>query len=231
MVNVRSPFIAVLMLTVLFGGSRSGHGQSEPLSTERPKSEQADVAGLIDQLKSKRRKPSDRARGALATEESVWTAVDALMEMQDRAFPELISHFDDSRYSYSERSPVTDEIYHRSVGYLCREIVRRQVTKYVPWITRDSRGTPGTGKSAIPITKQEAQVWWSENQDKPLWVLQVESIRRAIAENRVRLEAEEDARRIELCKDAILSNEKLAESLIATETALPTKPFRPYSGR
>lgn len=191
-----------------------------------------EVEKLIDQLASKYPKPDKRSDSRPPREAGIWDAVDKLHSYGTAAFPYLIAHFDDERFSFSEESPATTRVYHESVGRLCWEIVERQVKKCSLWKVPDPRGTPGfTGKAIVPRDKEEARSWWKTNQEKRLWQLQADSVRVILEENRERLAREDDADRRRHCSDAIQANEQLLSRLLQSELPIPTKPFRPYVSR
>lgn len=187
---------------------------------------------MIDRLASKNVKPAEGEKGLSPHEERIWKAVDALNGLGVTAFPQLIAHFDDDRFSFSQDRMSGRGIRHESVGHLCWEIVERQVKKRVCWNVADPRGTPGhTGAAIVPCGKEAAEVWWEAHRDKKLWELQAESVRSVISANQKVLASEQDEDRRRVCEDAIRANEELLTKLLRTEAPIPTKPFRPYIGR
>ena len=212
-------------------------GQSQRSETRQPKvddTKSADVEHLIDQLASRNPEPpqwKQQSPQAVAREEQIWKAVDRLHEMGLRAFPQLIAHFDDKRFCCLEDSMASDDVHHRSVGFVCWIIVRSQVKKYVPWEGPDPRGLPGYASCTLPSDKKEAESWWKANQTKSLWELQIENVRTVIAENENALKTEKKAYRRKLCEEAIRANERLAADIAKRRSPIPTEPFRPYSGK
>jgi hypothetical protein len=59
-----------------------------------------------------------------AAQKRVLEAVDGLVKEGVAAFPELVAHMNDNRYSCTEKRPMSDS--NHSVGYVCREILERQ---------------------------------------------------------------------------------------------------------
>jgi hypothetical protein len=190
-----------------------------------------EIERLIDRLASKNPMPKKGSKELSPHEKRIWKSVDELHQFGVRAFPQLIAHFDDARFSFSEDSLSSKAVHHHSVGYLCHEIVDSQVTKYVSWAVGDPRGSPGYGRGIFPRNKKDAEAWWQSNRNKELWELQVANLRFVIAENQELLKSEADARRRKLCEEAIAANERLASEITKDKSPLPSKPFRPYVGR
>ncbi|WP_425616495.1 hypothetical protein NA78x_000142 [Anatilimnocola sp. NA78] len=190
------------------------------------------IAQLIENLASKATAPGKGSKELAPTEEAIWKATDELTKLGILAFPQLIAHLDDPRFSFSEDSLASAAVYHRSVGYLCQQIFGRQLKVYVPWNVPDPRGTPGFGTSELPSEKQQAQAWWEANRSKTLWELQVANIEQVIALNEQRKAAGFDSpEQRQLCDAAIQANRELAKQLTATKTAQTTKPYRPVLNR
>jgi Na+-transporting methylmalonyl-CoA/oxaloacetate decarboxylase gamma subunit len=199
------------------------------------------IEQLIEQLAAKNPKPREDSRKSPAKrppklpphEPEIWEAVDELHRLGVAAFPQLIAHFDDQRFCCSEDSIAAPEpkLYHRSVGYVCQEIVRRQVERHVPWDQRDPRGLPGYSHSIVPRSKKAAQTWWEQNRSKELWELQVDNVNFVVVLNRERLKMEVDPARRALCEAAIRANEELAAELNKSKSPKPGKPFRPHLER
>jgi hypothetical protein len=176
------------------------------------------IEQLIDRLAEK--------RADVAGRKDVFQAADELLELGTEAFPQLIDHFGDSRRSFDEDDPTSENVYHRSVGQLCYRLVVDQVRKYRPWNIPDPRGTPGWSGSIVPNNAKE---WWEANKGKALWELQADSVRRVIAENKdpkwFKFDSEE---RHKLADEAIRANEELLKQLTESKTPLPTTPIRPW---
>lgn len=188
------------------------------------------IARLIDQLASSNSTDDGRLAAAATNDPRIWKSVDALYALGIEAFPQLIAHFDDDRYSFEEDALSSNKKYRVSIGRLCWTIVDRQVTKYVAWKVADPRGTPGSGLSSVPSTRRDAEAWWEVNRRKPLWELQCDSIRRVIAANRERLQSEKAEDRLH-AQEALLANQQLLAELSSKQTPIPTKPFRSYRAR
>lgn len=183
----------------------------------------------VDRLASKHPKPAPGARAPY--EQEVWDAVDALHELEASAFPVLIAHFNDARYSFTQDSLSGDDdqsTRRETVGFLCRQIVQRQVQKRVVW-SGDPRGTPGYSECVVPDDVQDALTWWNKHRDQALWQLQIANILYVIDLNADL--ARSDPRQRDLCEENIRANKALIDQLTASRTPLPTKPYRPYRGK
>lgn len=214
-----------ILLIVLSGAAVCSAQQARDADGEKK------IAALIDQLAAKAERPPVESQ-KVVNEGKVWAAADALHKLGVRAFPQLIEHFDDERFCFSQDSLSESKTHQQSVGQLCRQIVSIQVDMRIGWRgVRDPRGTPGAGSSLVPHEIEAVQAWWERNQHKQLWELQVDSIRSVVELNRKRLESETDAENLRMCREAIQANEDLIAKLTKEEKPEPTKPFRPYIGR
>jgi hypothetical protein len=199
------------------------------------------IETLIDKLAAKRPKPVsvkdpkhhvERLKKPdvfIPLEDDVAAAADELLKLGTQAFPYLIDHFDDDRYSFMEHDPTSEEVYVWPVGEYCFRLVRAQVMKYRPWQVADPRGTPGYSDSIVPHDKKTALEWWEKNKTHALWELQADSVQLVIKENEnPRYFTFKRDERLKLAKAAIKANETLLKQLSESKTPLPTKPVRPY---
>lgn len=223
--------IALLPSLVQWSAPCSAQSQGPKVGNQASALTPDEIEQLIDALAARNPKPPSESNELAPYEAQIWKAVDALNAQGIRAFPLLISHFDDDRFCCCEDSLASRDTYHRSVGYVCHIIVERQVHKYARWDVRDPRGTPGHAWISVPKGKKDAQTWQVSNLNKRLWELQADTVRRVIRENQERLVSETDAQNRKLCEDAIKANEKLLSDVTKRKTSIPTEPFRPYIGR
>jgi hypothetical protein len=199
-----------------------------PARADEPATGQAEkdknIQQLIEQLAGSK---SDRQR-----KNGVFKAADELLKLGTDAFPQLIEHFDDKRYSFDEDSMAADDVYQYDVGELCYRLVVKQVKVYRPWKQADPRGTPGYSGSIIQPDKDDAKAWWEKNKKTALWELQADSVRRVIEKNKnPRWFKFDSEQRHKLADEAIRANEELLKQLTETKTPFPTGPVRPYHGK
>ena len=117
-----------------------------------------------------------------AAEERVMAARDAILERGVAAFPDLIRHIDDERYSYTTRGDPE----HISVGKMCHFIMSAQVEVYHGFT---SFGPGRVGPTFVPRSKREAEEWWKQRRDKTLRDLQLEAVSLALDAARKKSEA------------------------------------------
>lgn len=182
--------------------------------------------------KSCTKAPSPKRMVPMREEKAVWKAVDELMSLGPKAFPALIDHFEDERYSYTEDNTTGERIagpsVNRTVGYLCFHIVTAQVQKYVSWDEPDPRDSPGYNSTVVPWVKKDAVEWIKGRVDKPLWELQIENLSFVIEQNEKLLkDFEKDSHEEKLCKEAIKKNAELIAQLKRTQKPLPSRNPRP----
>jgi hypothetical protein len=190
------------------------------------------IENLINRLVATAAEPNKESRDCRPPATRICQAVDELHALGVEAFPHLIAHYDDERYCCCEDSLASDEVYHLTVGDVCRIILERQVRTFVPWKVADPRGTPDfSGSSAVPPNKKEAQAWWEANDKQALWQLQAAHVTRVIAANRKHLGQEQNIESRQKCEAAIEANEKLLQELTTKQTPVAKQPWRPYIGR
>ncbi|MCY2987152.1 MAG: hypothetical protein NTY19_04690 [Planctomycetota bacterium] len=155
-------------------------------------------------------------------QDAVFRAADELVKMGVRAFPQLIEHFDDDRYSYSHEAlnaaPGDRVYYNENVGRHCRKIVREQLHKYEIWGEPLSGFGPTRWGPPGFDNNDAARRWWEQNKDKPLWRLQADALQWAIDVETEYREQKHDERGL----DAIRADKELLRRLIETEEAIPT---------
>lgn len=187
---------------------------------------------LIESLCSRHPAPSPKRMVPMREEKAVWKAVDELMSLGPKAFPALIDHFEDERYSYTEDNTTGERIagpsVNRTVGYLCFHIVTAQVQKYVSWDEPDPRDSPGYYSTVVPWVRKDAVEWIKGRVDKPLWELQKENLSFVIEQNEKLLkDFDKDSREEKLCKEAIKKNTEQIAQLERTQKPLPSRNPRP----
>jgi hypothetical protein len=173
---------------------------------------------------------------SLATSKAKSKAIDDLHKLGVSAFPGLLSHFNDERFCMEEdkmSAPPWDRTkYQRSVGFVCRQIVERQIRHYVRWEDEpDPRFFPGYSTTFIPFEDEAIKAWWERNKNKELWELQSDFIDLVVEENRKRLSALAQGAIRDKCLRAIEKNVELAASIRSEKKSLESKPFRPYRDR
>lgn len=194
------------------------------------------INDLIDSLASHYEKPNVDSRERVPAEPAIWRAVDELIAIGPRAFPLLIDHFDDERFSFTEDCVSCERsenpVFKRTVGHLCYMIVRSQVQRYESWEGPDPRDSPGYSECVVPHEKERAVQWLQSSAGKSLWEMQYDNIRFVILENHKMLEKQTMTQNDrDLCIEAIAKNEELLELLKVNRSHLLTKPIRPSSDR
>ncbi len=214
-------FLAALAypINMSFGGAKDGGATDEAIEK------------LIDRLSPKTVPPGD------ANDPDVFAASDELLKLGTKAFPKLIDHFDDRRFSFHEEGMADGRNYEEPVGSHCYRLVARQINKWQNWKMSDPRNCPTYGHSMIFSGGKGAHDWWEKNKTKSLWELQADSIRWAIETDkdpevvkRYGLSYTITERR-KLATDAIAANEARLKQLTDSKKPLPCSPFRPYRGK
>ena len=164
-------------------------------ATEQKTPSAEEIEKLINQLASENSKPQNvKTKEGLTTifppeyswekQAKVHRAAKQLAELGIAAFPELIDHLDDSRYSFSEDAQNARPIfsYHQSVGEYCKRIISEQVSRFKSW-----GGDPMAPRSHTIVldfpslrNKTVAIQWWEHGGEKSLWRLQADVLRWAI---------------------------------------------------
>lgn len=104
-------------------------------------------------------------------EKLVLVAWTSLIEIGTRAFPVLIDHLGDQRYSYTSvgNSPPT-----YTVGRVCREILITQVCVHNAILGREP------GRDGYFPTNEKIREWWNTNRRRTLREMQLEAARWAL---------------------------------------------------
>lgn len=105
-----------------------------------------------------------------------------LKEAGTAAFPSLIDHFEDQRYSVSLEQCSSGAARHVSVGEVCHMLIMDQLQPY-GFYSRggDELGRPRRSFYDLPDSKKEATEWWSKHQHQTLDQLQLEVLDWVIA--------------------------------------------------
>ena len=176
------------MLGVTSAGPADGQERPEQRSQVRLTSEQCEK--LIDNLASRNSPPTISEKDPTADpryppnfdksdQDRVRKAYDALGERVEELLPHLVKHADDDRYSYTAESP-SGSWSNNSVGFACRSILRANVATYVPLVRRST----WLLKSGFPTNPKDIQRWWSDQNGKELWQLQLHWLEWALEEER-----------------------------------------------
>ena len=232
--NTTSRLWTTVLILVTSLGALHRASAAEPVSS--PEQQQQEIARLIEQLASENPKPknvtdSDGERVTVFPpgysrdrQNKVHRAADELRKFGIDAFPQIIDHFDDHRYSYSEEAmnARSELFYSRSVGSHCMSIVCAQLYMFETW------GDPWTGFGPTwdghpeLRSKSTAQRWWAKNKGKPLWRLQTDMLEWAIdLELNTKHATEWNSR---AAMEAVKSNRTTLAELLATRKALSQRP-------
>lgn len=177
--QIRATCFAVLAfltaLSLLPGAARGGTGLEPQLPD--------DISGLIETLASPNKPP--RLRGdddpvyplgfERAAQERVFAAKQKLAEKGVAAFPKIIKHLRDARYSdtvaYAEYVNLT-------VGRVCEQIIAQQVLPKNVWRYKTRRGKDGQWHRPPNYLEAEGGVekWWSVRSTKSLREMRIEAL-------------------------------------------------------
>jgi hypothetical protein len=113
-----------------------------------------------------------------AAQERVVAARDALLAKGLEAFPELIGHVDDRRYSYNEQREKTFCI-NLDVGYVCYRLIAVQVQAYQPLVK--PKLPPSPIRFWVPRDKQKLRKWWQLHKHQSLREIQLDAAKWAYA--------------------------------------------------
>jgi hypothetical protein len=122
--------------------------------------------------------------------------IDQLVKMGEHAFPQLIQHVDDERYSYTSRWMGESHVNY-SVGSVCFRVVRVQVELYCAY----TRNDPRTDRQLRWLVRkgnestQALEAWWRKHNKKSLREMQLEATEWALAFERKRGFHNDEARR------------------------------------
>jgi hypothetical protein len=228
LVSIRSRCLPAVLIVAACLGKPVGAPAAEP--AESPEQRRQEIERLIEQLASENPKPkniedSDRERVTVFPpgysrdkQKKVYQAADDLRKFGIDAFPQLIDHFDDRRYSYSERAmnARSDSLfYQESVGAHCRKILEGILYIYESWGEPGSFGPTYFGYPELQ-SKTTAQRWWAKNKDKPLWRLQADILQWAI-DLELRTKQDDKYNAAVRSKRAVEANRKKLDKLLATK--------------
>jgi len=144
-----------------------------------PTAEQQRIRVLVEALASKNIAPGSDPLPKNYDKNAqvvVYLAIQQLLAEGSAGFDILIAHFNDKRYSYTDKCP--DDNYDRTVGDVCHMIVCRCAECYdceIHLITRDQFNL-----YLDYDTRRNLSDWWKNNRTRPLWSIQVEAIDRAV---------------------------------------------------
>ncbi len=224
-----SAFLALGVLVIVGRG-----GQCDAQSPHGQRSERA--AELVEALASANRPPKlvgekdPRPPDPLPpdyrieAQDRVYVAYSEILKAGVDAFPELIEHLDDKRYSATEDDGACWVNW--TVGDMCRFLIADQLEVYRDYVRDD----PQTGRiasyvsSLVGTSKAEAQAWWSRNRTKKLYELQAAALGWAI-------DKERDYGFRDLRKEASVLGPMayLAEHMVKDKHSLGTYSSRPLS--
>lgn len=155
------------------------------------------IEALIEQLTSPNQQPpgdtsiDPRDLDPISTDydkkaqKKVMAAWERLAAMGEKAFPSLIAHLGDGRYSYTYVTGPGAR-YNQSVGDACAKILGNSINAYRPLARPLFTGkTPEFFPYAVNVvnrykTSADLKKWFAERRGKELWELQVEAARWAI---------------------------------------------------
>jgi hypothetical protein len=104
------------------------------------------------------------------------------------AFPALIEHLNDERYSTSIASPISEYWHNWSVGQVSKRIIESQIETWGPYSVGkgDPRSRPPRPHYCAKDFEQKksVEVWWKAHQDKSLRDIQIEALEWTIAEEK-----------------------------------------------
>jgi hypothetical protein len=184
--KIRSPQLAcIFVLLSIFegiGSLRVALSQDKP-----PEVKWIDASELVNSLASKNTPPTivgfytvkfeACAKFEWPEQGRVWRVVKKLIGNVEDAWPVLVEHLDDERYSVTVDFEGFDERYNWTVGDVCRQLVSRTLSEaYYQELKPRSLNLyrkmryPGFG-----INRQELKKWCTARSDRSLYELQVET--------------------------------------------------------
>ena len=122
--------------------------------------------------------PKDYSQQA---QQRVVAAWERLLAKGESAFPQLIAHLQDTRYSYTETFNDSDA--NVCVGAVCYDIVAAQIELFRPYVRLVSEPPALERLQWIPsfAAGQDAmEAWWKKNQGQSLRDLQLQSVEWAL---------------------------------------------------
>ncbi len=121
-----------------------------------------------------------------------------LLRLQEIAFPALVAHLGDSRYSLTHCGHESSAYLNYSVGKVCRRILRVQLEVYAKFARRTGgRGTTAPSYVNAQLGDETAAAEWMKlHGRKKLYELQIEALEWAIGQERKRgfADVEEESR-------------------------------------
>jgi len=158
---------------------------SQPLharENESAEQKQKRIRTLVEMLASRNPEPEQEDRGRQIVPDNydrrhqavVYLAIHQLLAEGSDAFDVLIEHFNDTRYSYSYKSPQGN--FNRTVGRVCGDIMSRNIEPYDGTI----KLLTGAQHSMYRDLHVPIEDWWKQNRTRPLWEIQVDAIDHAI---------------------------------------------------
>lgn len=168
----------------------------------------AAINSLVEQLASTNKRPigypevnqdpvypKDYDRAA---QKLVWKAYSELYQLGPAAFPQLLEHLDDKRYSLTLDTGNADNNF--NVGFLCRWILQHRISPFNPIVAGAgyTTGRPAFGNlvkgprgdaprrpdflSDLLRDQPKAKRWMLEHATYPLWSIQEEALKWMISE-------------------------------------------------
>ena len=119
----------------------------------------------------------------LVKQKPVEKAYAAILQMREQAFPTLISHFDDRRYSMT--CELAGAWYNYDVSQICRRILAEQLEPYHDFIAGGAEDhLHNLSYTAHFLNdKDEAIKWMQSRKREPLWKMQLEALEWLIKED------------------------------------------------
>jgi len=192
--------IVIACLVSFFAMSVSPGTASEPeVQKEKASVSRETIARLIENLASPNPVPRLVHQGHgrepvypqdydFKVQERVLEAWDNLLRIGQPAWPQLIDHMNDSRFSCVLRPDEYEVVF---VGTVCYRIIAVQVQVYYRFVRLYSEPPCRLRPMWLPYPpgkemKPAMEAWWAENKEKSLRDLQLESSRWALATERER---------------------------------------------
>ena len=216
--------IASLILLGILGFIQAGIGTAQNLSVPTPEQLKAMVARLASSNKKplaypepgwgeEAVYPKDYDKTA---QKAVWQAYHDLYKAGPAAFPQLLDHVTDDRYSLTVDQGSGDA--NLNVGFLCRWILEKKISPFADKVAGEgyTRGLVAVGDQVIGPKgnapprpsfldhllrdKKKATEWMIKHQSYPLWEIQQEVLEWMIAQE------ERDTKTFELEERTFLKN-------------------------
>jgi hypothetical protein len=184
---MRHRALQIVMLLALAISANFAHA-------ENAAARDAKIEALIAQLVSPNQTPQTKGPDAKypagydhKAQERVRAAWKQLYDLGPVAFPQLIKHFDDDRYSFTADGGAADRNW--PVGGACSDIVRCYLQPYSEFaLTVDEgkgkrrRRRPNYFYDLRLNDRETAERWWKKHRDKSLREIQIESLEWVLAE-------------------------------------------------